>query len=171
MRKAKTHAVDVYAVASVQEEVGLRGAITAANRIQPDIGIALDVTLANDVPGAMPNEVREAAASGEQAAEEQVTAWEAAKSAMVAFGHDLARRYSRDAAVLEFEKGLSVFFSHGAKKRYVGQVVWPSDEMLIRGCAIAMRRPPVGGEPDHLTVNLIHKVVELWGDMQVGVAS
>ena len=95
--------------------------------------IFVQAPLVEDVPGAMPNGVREAAASGDQDAAAQVKAWEAAKSAMVAFGHDLARRYSRDAAVLEFEKGLSVFFSHGAKKRYVGQVVWPSDEMLIRG--------------------------------------
>ncbi len=52
---------------------------------------------------------------------------------MVAFGTGLAEKYSRDSAVLEFEKGLSVFFSHGAKKRYIGQVVWPSHEMLVRG--------------------------------------
>ena len=35
--------------------------------------------------------------------------------------------------MLEFERGLSVFFSHGAKKRYIGQVVWPTHEMLVRG--------------------------------------
>lgn len=38
------HSWDVYAVATVQEETGLRGATTAAFRIQPDIAIALDVT-------------------------------------------------------------------------------------------------------------------------------
>lgn len=52
---------------------------------------------------------------------------------MVEFGQELAKRYSRESAILEFERGLSVFFSHGAKKRYIGQVVWPSEEMLIRG--------------------------------------
>ncbi len=39
------------AVATVQEEVGLRGATTAAFALRPDIGIALDITLANDFPG------------------------------------------------------------------------------------------------------------------------
>lgn len=86
-----------------------------------------------DVPGALPHHVRAIAASGDVDAQRSVKAWEGAKDAMVTFGHDLARRYSKESAVLEFEKGLSVFFSHGAKKRYVGQVVWPSDEMLIRG--------------------------------------
>jgi len=41
----------VYAVGTVQEEVGLRGAGTAAFGINPDIALALDVTVAGDVPG------------------------------------------------------------------------------------------------------------------------
>ena len=41
----------VYAVATVQEEVGLKGARVAAYRLNPDVAIALDVTTANDVPG------------------------------------------------------------------------------------------------------------------------
>jgi endoglucanase len=38
------HAWDVLAVATVQEEIGLRGATTAAYGVAPDLGIALDVT-------------------------------------------------------------------------------------------------------------------------------
>ena len=41
----------VYAVGTVQEEVGLRGAGAAAFNIDPDVAIALDVTIAGDVPG------------------------------------------------------------------------------------------------------------------------
>ena len=39
------------AVFTVQEEVGIRGARVAAQRLRPDIGIALDITLAADNPG------------------------------------------------------------------------------------------------------------------------
>lgn len=43
---------DVYCVFSTQEEVGLRGATVAAHSIKPEIGIAIDVTVAFDYPGA-----------------------------------------------------------------------------------------------------------------------
>ncbi len=51
LRKVGKHKCDILAVATTQEEVGLRGAITAAYALEPDIGIALDITLANDFPG------------------------------------------------------------------------------------------------------------------------
>jgi putative aminopeptidase FrvX len=41
----------IYAVGTVQEEVGLRGATTAAFGVDPDVAIVLDVTIAGDVPG------------------------------------------------------------------------------------------------------------------------
>jgi endoglucanase len=41
----------VYAVATVQEEVGLRGAKTSASKIRPDVAFALDVGIAHDTPG------------------------------------------------------------------------------------------------------------------------
>ncbi|MFA0783360.1 M42 family metallopeptidase [Fervidibacter sacchari] len=40
----------VFAVSTVQEEIGLRGAITSAYGIAPDVGIAVDVTFATDHP-------------------------------------------------------------------------------------------------------------------------
>ncbi|OHR67994.1 peptidase M28 [Bacillus sp. HMSC76G11] len=42
----------LYSGATVQEEVGLRGAQTAANMIQPDLFFALDASPANDMSGA-----------------------------------------------------------------------------------------------------------------------
>jgi tetrahedral aminopeptidase len=49
--KGKSIPYDFYAVFTVQEEVGLRGATTAAHYLDPDFGICLDTTIAYDVPG------------------------------------------------------------------------------------------------------------------------
>jgi tetrahedral aminopeptidase len=51
LRAIREPHVDILAVASCQEEVGLRGAGTAAYHLEPHIGIALDITLALDIPG------------------------------------------------------------------------------------------------------------------------
>jgi endoglucanase len=49
--RGRRHPNTVFAVATVQEEVGLRGAQTSAFKVQPDVGIALDVGIAHDTPG------------------------------------------------------------------------------------------------------------------------
>ncbi|MFN3167911.1 MAG: M42 family metallopeptidase [Phycisphaeraceae bacterium] len=53
MRKLKSKKLDceVHCVFTVQEEVGLRGAVASAHTVQPDIGIGIDITLACDTPG------------------------------------------------------------------------------------------------------------------------
>ncbi len=51
MRKLPKVDCTVYAVGTIQEEVGLRGATTAAFQVYPDVGIALEVTVAGDIPG------------------------------------------------------------------------------------------------------------------------
>jgi endoglucanase len=50
LRRADRSPLDIYAVATSQEEVGLRGAAVVSYEIQPDIAIALDVTIAADLP-------------------------------------------------------------------------------------------------------------------------
>ena len=51
LRQLKETDCTVYAVGTIQEELGLRGAATAAYGVDPDVGIALDVTIAGDTPG------------------------------------------------------------------------------------------------------------------------
>jgi DNA polymerase I len=49
------------------------------------------------------------------------------------FGAETAERFSREGGSLEFEKIMEPLFSHGKKKRYVGKMVWPKEELVIRG--------------------------------------
>jgi tetrahedral aminopeptidase len=49
--KQPAHSCELVVVFTVQEEVGLRGATTAAHAVGADIGIGLDTTLACDTPG------------------------------------------------------------------------------------------------------------------------
>lgn len=49
--KERQHPNTVYAVGTVQEEVGSRGGRTVAQMLKPDIAIAVDVGIAGDTPG------------------------------------------------------------------------------------------------------------------------
>ncbi|MBI4282593.1 MAG: M42 family metallopeptidase [Chloroflexi bacterium] len=54
----------LYAVATVQEEVGLRGAQTSSYKIEPDIGINLEAGVAGDYPGITQEESQERVGQG-----------------------------------------------------------------------------------------------------------
>lgn len=54
--KGKEVPYDVYGVFTVQEEIGIRGALVAGHHINPDFGFGLDTTIAYDVPGSQPHE-------------------------------------------------------------------------------------------------------------------
>lgn len=49
-QEKKKLAVDLYGVSSVQEEIGLRGGTTSSYRVNPDIGICVEVDFATDQP-------------------------------------------------------------------------------------------------------------------------
>jgi tetrahedral aminopeptidase len=56
MRRVEAPDIDVYAVSTVQEEVGVRGAPTAAHAIEADIAVAIDGSLPADTPYARSHE-------------------------------------------------------------------------------------------------------------------
>jgi endoglucanase len=58
MRSLKSTPYDIYFVFTTQEELGTRGATTAAFGVDPDIGLAVDVTLAGDTPGSIKMEMK-----------------------------------------------------------------------------------------------------------------
>lgn len=51
LEQVEKPANDLYFVFTTQEELGMRGAKTVSFDIDPDYGVAVDVTLADDVPG------------------------------------------------------------------------------------------------------------------------
>ena len=57
LHQLKKSSHDIYFVFTVQEEVGVRGATTAAFGINPDLGLAVDVTLTGDTPKGVKMEV------------------------------------------------------------------------------------------------------------------
>lgn len=57
LKTLKSSPHELYFVFSTQEEVGLRGATTAAYSIDPDLGIATDVTMSGDTPRGIKMEV------------------------------------------------------------------------------------------------------------------
>lgn len=54
----------IFAVGTVQEEIGLRGAHTSAQVVQPDLGISVEVGVAGDYPGVGPDQAQERLGGG-----------------------------------------------------------------------------------------------------------
>jgi putative aminopeptidase FrvX len=54
--EGKNHPNTLFGVATVQEEVGLRGATTSVEVVNPDLAIITEVDVAGDVPGIKPEE-------------------------------------------------------------------------------------------------------------------
>ncbi|SIT83761.1 M42 family metallopeptidase [Edaphobacillus lindanitolerans] len=62
----ESHPNTVFGVGAVQEEIGLRGSGTAARKVKPHIGFAVDVGIAGDTPGVSSKEAEGKLGSGPQ---------------------------------------------------------------------------------------------------------
>src|SRR5918997_3364510 len=51
LRAMEAHEATIHAVATSQEEVGLRGATASGSALEPTVAVALDITIAMDIPG------------------------------------------------------------------------------------------------------------------------
>lgn len=87
-------AYDFYAVFTVQEEVGLRGAQTSALLINPDFSFGLDTTIAYDVPGSTPQE--QCTALGKGVAIKLMDSSVICDYRMIAFMKDTAKKHKID---------------------------------------------------------------------------
>lgn len=112
MRQLKASPHDIAFVFSVQEEVGLRGARTAAYTVDPDLAIAVDVTRTGDTPKGLKMAVElgkgpaiKVKDSGMLASPEVIALMEqAAKKAGVPYQREVLERGSTDAASMQLTR-------------------------------------------------------------------
>ncbi len=139
MRRLHETNATIYAVATVQEEVGLRGATTAAYAIDPDVTIALDTTLAVELPGTGDHEAVTHMGSG--VAIKVMDGGHIAHPKLVRHLRDIARREaipyqmevlpggSTDAAAIQKARGGVISATLSLPSRYVHTV----NEMVHMG--------------------------------------
>lgn len=112
LRRLKTSPHQVFFVFSVQEEVGLRGATTAAFGIDPDIGIAVDVTLSADTPKGIKMDVSLGAGPAIKVrdsgmlSDPQVVSWmvETAESAKLPYQMEVLEAGTTDARAIQLTR-------------------------------------------------------------------
>ena len=136
---------DFYAVFSVQEEVGLRGAKTATQAIQPDFGIGLDTTIACDTPGTKPQE--RVTQLGEGAAIKIMDSScicdarmvdflkTTARSKDIQWQPEILRAGGTDTAALQlYTAGGSIAGAISLPTRYIHQVIETCHQDDLKGC-------------------------------------
>lgn len=84
---------DIYAVFTSQEELGLRGATTAAYAIEPDMAIAIDVTKTGDTPGSKPMSVKMGAGAAIKVRDNRIITHHAVRDMMVQTAKDKGIAY------------------------------------------------------------------------------
>ncbi len=143
LRELKTPPYDVYAVFTVQEEVGMRGAHASALKIQPDFGFGLDTTIAFDVPGAKEYEV--VTRLGEGTAIKIMDSSTICDYRMVDYMRDTARKYkikhqeeilsaggTDTAGIQRMTPGGAISGAVSIPTRHIHQVIEMADKSDIR---------------------------------------
>jgi len=110
-----SHPNQIFYAATVQEEIGLRGAETSAQIIKPDIGISIEVGIVKGVPGVRPEEAQEVLGGGpgfffydwSALPNRKLVAFvkETALSNSVPLQYDLITGYGEDGAAIQKSNG------------------------------------------------------------------
>jgi endoglucanase len=113
--RASGHPNQLFVAATVQEEVGLRGARTAADLIKPDVGIAIEGGIAGDNPGRNPEETQAVLGGGpgiflydsSTLPNRRFVALtdEVARAKGIPLQHDLVQGYGDDSAAIQATAG------------------------------------------------------------------
>ena len=109
------HPNQLFVVATVQEEVGLRGARTSADLIKPDVGIAIEGGITGDSPGRNPEETQAVLGGGPGIFLYDSSTLpnrkfvrlvdETAQGARIPLQHDLVQGYGDDSAAIQATNG------------------------------------------------------------------
>lgn len=143
LRELKDAPYDVYAVFTVQEEVGIRGANVATQEVRPDFGFGLDTTIAFDVPGAAAHE--KITELGKGAAIKVMDSSTICDYRMVAYMKQTAEKHEIDyqleiltgggtdtAGIQRFTPGGSIAGAVSIPTRHIHQVIEMADKDDIR---------------------------------------
>lgn len=117
MRRLRStgHPNQLFVVATVQEEVGLRGARTSADLIKPDVGIAIEGGITGDSPGRNPEETQAVLGGGPGIFLYDSSTLpnrkfvklvdQTAEGARIPLQHDLVQGYGDDSAAIQATNG------------------------------------------------------------------
>ena len=103
----------VVAVFSAQEEVGIRGAATAAYAVQPDWGVALDVTAWGDTPEVKLPAVKLGAGAAVKFMDRSMIATPAVRDALIAAAERIGAPYQREVLPFGGTDGAAIQHSRG----------------------------------------------------------
>ena len=113
--RASGHPNQLFVAVTVQEEIGLRGARTAADVIKPDIGIAIEGGITGDSPGRNPEETQAVLGGGpglflydsSTLPNRRLVALvdEVAAAGRIPLQHDLVQGYGDDSAAIQATAG------------------------------------------------------------------
>jgi endoglucanase len=112
LKRMETPHHDISFVFTVQEEVGCRGSKVAAERIRPDIGIAVDVTPAHDHPGDLEGSNTLGAGVAVKISDTSVICDEALVEDMICFCTDNGIAFQRDVIYVGGTDASSMNLSH-----------------------------------------------------------
>jgi putative aminopeptidase FrvX len=114
-RRSTGHPNQLFVVATVQEEVGLRGARTSADLIKPDVGIAIEGGITGDSPGRNPEETQAVLGGGPGIFLYDSSTLpnrkfvrlvdQTAQGARIPLQHDLVQGYGDDSAAIQATNG------------------------------------------------------------------
>ncbi len=142
LKKISLSPFDLYFVFSSQEEIGLRGARTAAYSIEPDAAIAVDVTSSGDTPGCETMDVKLGGGAAIKIMDKSLIAHKEVREGMqkcarkncIKFQHEILTFGGTDAGAMQTSKGGCLTGAVSLPVRYVHTPCETADIGDIESC-------------------------------------